>query len=48
MFGHWSSSRKSKGVGERGMGHVPSGVGVWTVFFLISLGEAYVWRLELS
>lgn len=33
MFGHWSSSRKSKGVGEGGMGHIPSGVGVWTVFF---------------
>lgn len=49
MFGHWSSSRKSKGVGEGGMGHIPSGVGVWTVFFFkISLGGGYVWRLELS
>ena len=48
MFGHWSSSRKSKGVGEGGMGHILSGVGVWTVFFLISLGGGYVWRLELS
>ena len=29
------------------MGHIPSGVGVWTVFF-ISLGGGYVWGLELS
>ena len=49
LFGHWSSSRKSKGVGEGGMGNIPSVVGVWTVFFfLISLGGGYVWRLELS
>ena len=48
MFGHCSSSRKSKGVGEGGMGHISSGVGVWTVFSLISLGGWYVWRLELS
>lgn len=39
MFGHWSSSRKSKGVGEGGMGHIPSGVGVWTVFFFKSVWE---------
>ena len=38
VFGHWSYSRKSKGVGEGGMGHIPSGVGVW-IFFLNQLGR---------
>lgn len=39
MFGHWGCSRKSKGVGEGGTGHIPSGVGVWTVFFFKSVWE---------
>lgn len=39
MFGHWSSSRKSKGVGEGSMGHIPSGVGVWTVFLFNQFGR---------
>jgi len=38
MFGYWSSSRKSKRVGEGSMGHIPSVVGVW-IFFLNQLGR---------